>query len=607
MGNLRTLLINVAVALSIPRLLPPLSVQSRWHSEPLRILQITKKTFEGNRRGYPSISKYHQALLTRYMRIRQPPWLLLGDVGPIPGVEAPDIPPMVGTSMIGEDSLADAEDPPPPTPAEASDIRRRPRQKSKDPTPQLSYLRDFQHRQPPRTTLERFGAGYQDYLQAPLQPLTDNLESITYEVFEKDPIKYNQYLLAIQRALQDWHDQGKPASGTDGRVVVAVVGAGRGPLVTRALEASDSTGIPIEMWALEKNPNAFVLLQRHNEETWGGRVNLVKSDMRSWKGPTRQPAPTPIHTSTYTGSWPLQTPEDPQNDPFNPAQTLPTSQPQPHTPEPQTHIPIDILISELLGSFADNELSPECLDGILPLLNPTHGLSIPTSYTAHLTPIAAPKLHADIAARAATDPAAPDTPYVVMLHAVDYLSTTSPRAPSSSTTTTTTESPSHPPSTSTSISIPQPVPNVQQAWSFTHGPMPPLPADSRNKHNERHARLHFNLRDRAVCHGLAGYFEAVLYPGVELSTNPLTMEGKSKGMMSWFPIFFPLKVRIFLLIFTPFFPLAVFACGGMADVRAYEDRHPSTPPTPLRLRCPSSASRIIGRCGMSGLWKLGRI
>ena len=29
--------------------------------------------------------------------------------------------------------------------------------------------------------------------QAPLQPLQDNLESQTYEVFEKDPVKYAQY------------------------------------------------------------------------------------------------------------------------------------------------------------------------------------------------------------------------------------------------------------------------------------------------------------------------------------------------------------------------------------------------------------------------------
>jgi protein arginine N-methyltransferase 5 len=45
--------------------------------------------------------------------------------------------------------------------------------------------------------------GYQDYLQAPLQPLMDNLESATYETFEKDPIKYQQYEKAVYHALLD--------------------------------------------------------------------------------------------------------------------------------------------------------------------------------------------------------------------------------------------------------------------------------------------------------------------------------------------------------------------------------------------------------------------
>ena len=479
------------------------------------------------------------------MRVRQPPWLLLTDVGPIPGTEAPELPYLTSE----DDMFADPSgDQPPPTPAESSQLQRKPSQKARDPTAYLTYLRHLQHNQPPRTIMERFGAGYQDYLQAPLQPLTDNLESVTYEVFEKDPVKYDQYLLAIQQALCDWRDKGKQSSGPDGRIVVAVVGAGRGPLVTRALQASDSTGIPIEMWAVEKNPNAYVLLQRHNEETWHNRVNLVKSDMRSWKGPNRGENPPSVPNTQPTpspGQWPLS-----------------HSSPQPH---PQNY-PIDILISELLGSFADNELSPECLDGILPLLNPTHGISIPHSYTAYLTPIAAPKLHADIATRAITDPTAPNTPYVVMLHEIDYLSTTSRASTTSS---------------GGAESITAIVPNVQPAWSFTHGPTSPLPAGNVNKHNERHARLHFNLRDRAVCHGLAGYFEAVLYPAVEfstaavaemmpyppagevadgkgkgkagwkypaveLSTNPCTMEEKSAGMMSWFPIYFPLKVRLFV-------------------------------------------------------------
>ena len=60
-------------------------------------------------------------------------------------------------------------------------------------------------------TVENFAQGYQDYLQAPLQvccadgwfgytvlrvvlqPLMDNLQGITYQTFEQDPVKYRNY------------------------------------------------------------------------------------------------------------------------------------------------------------------------------------------------------------------------------------------------------------------------------------------------------------------------------------------------------------------------------------------------------------------------------
>lgn len=51
-------------------------------------------------------------------------------------------------------------------------------------------------------TVERFARGYEDYLQCPLQPLTDNLESQTYEIFEKDPVKYREYQNAIYQAIK---------------------------------------------------------------------------------------------------------------------------------------------------------------------------------------------------------------------------------------------------------------------------------------------------------------------------------------------------------------------------------------------------------------------
>ena len=39
--------------------------------------------------------------------------------------------------------------------------------------------------------------------QSPLQPLQDNLESTTYETFERDSQKYSVYQLAIAAALTD--------------------------------------------------------------------------------------------------------------------------------------------------------------------------------------------------------------------------------------------------------------------------------------------------------------------------------------------------------------------------------------------------------------------
>jgi len=65
------------------------------------------------------------------------------------------------------------------------------------------YLRNLQATLPPQEMEERLSLSYNDYLQAPLQPLMDNLESGVYEVFEKDPIKYKLYEEAVFKALME--------------------------------------------------------------------------------------------------------------------------------------------------------------------------------------------------------------------------------------------------------------------------------------------------------------------------------------------------------------------------------------------------------------------
>lgn len=458
------------LALELPRQLPAPSLQRRWFSEPIRLLIYSRTSFLRNAKGYPVLSKQHQQLLSRFATLPSPPWLLLSDVDPLEDATS--------TTTTGQ--------PTEPTPAEAAS---RSNEKPKDNAPHLRYLRHLQHTQPSRTAIERFGQGYEDFLQSPLQPLTDNLESITYEGFEKDPVKYEWYGRAIAAALKDLRKQ---IQG-DKPVIVAVVGAGRGPLVTRALQASTQTGIKIQCWAVEKNPNAFLLLQRRNatDDLWNNQVRVVKSDMRHWTGPT--------------------------------------------TAESTAHV--DILVSELLGSFGDNELSPECLDGVQHLLHPAHGVSIPQSYTAHITPLSSPRLYNDLLSRSGIEKW--ELPYVVMLHRYDYLCT----------------------QTNSEAEV---VPDVKQTWAFSH----PVPGDALeqsrgragggldtggwaggdggNEHNARACKVSFTSREPGVCHGLAGYFETVLYAGndskIELSINPVTMPQKSRDMISWFPIFFPFKV-----------------------------------------------------------------
>ncbi|KAI1492428.1 PRMT5 arginine-N-methyltransferase-domain-containing protein [Biscogniauxia mediterranea] len=484
------------VALRVPRVLPEKELQTRWFSEPLQYLTFGPQTFQTNKTGHPSLSRHHQEMIWTYMRLKHAPYFLLCDVGPELAAGPGEGESIATSSTVDFPSLAEA----------AATQTAKSGQKAHGQNEYSAYLRHVERQQEPLSALEQATlTNFQDWLQSPLQPLSDNLESVTYEVFECDPVKYHQYEMAIAAALREWAEQGKPKSSPKG-VVIAVAGSGRGPLVTRALRASEKTGVPVEVWAVEKNPNAYVYLLRQNQKAWGGRVTVVKTDMRAWKGPLISPG----------------------NDDDKPV-----------------YGKVDILVSELLGSFADNELSPECLDGIQHVLAPEHGISIPSSYTAHMTPISAPRIYADIVQRKANgDATAFDTPWVVRLFAIDFVA--------------------------------QRVPDrgrFQQAWEFVH-PLPQSTMDAvearrsggvvgggggsmsggvgANDHNSRHCHLTFVCRTRGVIHGLGGYFEAVLYESangnkekVELSTLPDMIDQKSKDMISWFPIFFPLKQPLY--------------------------------------------------------------
>lgn len=164
----------------------------------------------------------------------------------------------------------------------------------------------------------------------------------------------------------------------------------------------------------------------------------------------------------------------------------------------------DILVSELLGSFGDNELSPECLDGAQKFIK-EGGISIPASYTAFASPLASTRLNNNVAAY--KDLEHYETPYVVMFQQVSELA------------------------------APKPL------WEFHHPNKEQVTEDNplNNLHNIRYSQATFTVNHDSVMHGIAGYFESVLYKDVTISIHPKT---HSPGMFSWFPIFFPIRTPV---------------------------------------------------------------
>ncbi|KAL6544219.1 Protein arginine N-methyltransferase 5 [Orobanche gracilis] len=329
----------------------------------------------------------------------------------------------------------------------------------------IDYVAFLYQKMDPLPQQERFEFGYRDYLQSPLQPLMDNLEAQTYETFEKDTVKYSQYQRAVAKALVDRVPDKNASSVT---TVLMVVGAGRGPLVRASLQAAEETERKLKVYAVEKNPNAVVTLHSLVKlEDWKEKVTIVSCDMRSWDAPEKA----------------------------------------------------DILVSELLGSFGDNELSPECLDGAERFLK-EDGISIPSSYTSFIQPVTACKLYNDI--KSHKDLVHFETPYVVKLHRVARLA------------------------------------HTQSVFKFNH------PKGSKMS-NECYERLCFNIPSdtgSALIHGFAGYFDAILYKDVHLSIEPSTA---TPNMFSWFPIFFPLRTPVCV---QPGMPLEVhfWRCCGSTKV-----------------------------------------
>lgn len=457
---------RVGMALEITPDLPP--QLERWRGEPVRVLYIPTSVFLTNKKGYPVLSRPHQQFVSKLLRL--------------------NCQVVLSGKNVNEDAIMVYH----------------------------QYLDHIFQGTQSDGQYERFAHGYEDYLQAPLQPLMDNLESSTYEIFEKDPIKYSMYEEAVYRCLMDIVPDNEAEART---TVIMVLGAGRGPLVRMSLRGAQKAKRKVKMYAVEKNQNASVLLQHLRVTEWRNEdVTVVSADMRVWDAPEKA----------------------------------------------------DIIVSELLGSFGDNELSPECLDGANRFMKP-NAISIPQSYTSYISPVSSHKLHNEVKGVVNMDRNKPvetafETPYVVRIHNYHELAEPLPLFTFNH------------PNLDANSDNPKPeffdqvtpqqwkkkfIPESamengmdlngenegDRKYEIGDGPTQndkdvatkakqcSVTPPSGNSHNSRYQRSSFHIPFNTVLHGFAGYFRCSLYKDVEISIEPKT---HSPGMFSWFPIFFPL-------------------------------------------------------------------
>jgi len=501
----------------------------------LKAVSLNTNTFMTNKRGYPTLSKPMQNGFTYILKRLGRTIRVLVEGAPLHSpTQNSGMPlPAGSTVLTGKSGLL----------------------------PYLQYLRHLRQR-PEVTSLidtaeANMESSYLDHLQSPLQPLGDDLEFATYETFEKDPVKYAQYELAIRKALvvlttekklsmvnSNIHDKTQPSL----RATIAVLGAGRGPLVTSALNAVETINstsrygpIDVNVIALDKNGNAVVYLQSllasHENASsgvlsqtgarWSSKnVKIIHCDMRN---ASSHPVIVQWQRDIVMGIG--------------------------HK--------IDIIVSELLGSFGDNELSPECLEGAFETMNKmdllhNHCISIPQSYISFLSPVSSVRLHAEAKAQAYSTPSsaldgpmgqpigilkAMETPYVVRSHAASQTHREKPVFQFEHT--------NFGGQNKTSISyLKNPQFNKRNIIGFTL-------ADTIHsyEYGSGYGRMTDNSSKNVpstssalttigtTIHGLIGTFEAKLFGDVMISIAPASF---SVGMFSWFPLYFPIKEPLFV-------------------------------------------------------------
>jgi protein arginine N-methyltransferase 5 len=313
-----------------------------------------------------------------------------------------------------------------------------------------------------------------DKLTLPSIPSWKDLTSFDYQNMEADKLKYKLYAEALLKVI---HQQ---LIDFDENVVVYILGAGRSGLVQICMDVVKGS-VPetirnrVHLIAIEKNPHAVLSLTYYNQILWHSKVKIIEGG---------------IH----------------------------------HVLKDETIPKADIIVTELLGSFGDNSLAPECWKSALTIIKETTEF-IPSKFETFLAPICATKLRDQLrdsmvsvfeekrAVNAKFDKETGEFKYWRPKTWYDHFYVVSMKrffAPA------------------------QP----QHLSQFI------CPSFNEECNNERHNIIKYDIGPACEIDGFVGYMAAVLAKDVFVSNSPYFRKGKYTCPKSWLPCYIPLREGI---------------------------------------------------------------
>uniref|UniRef100_A0A914ZAG4 Protein arginine N-methyltransferase n=1 Tax=Panagrolaimus superbus TaxID=310955 RepID=A0A914ZAG4_9BILA len=310
-----------------------------------------------------------------------------------------------------------------------------------------------------------------DRLLLPMETIWRDLSSTEYDSMESDKCKYNLYGEALTKVLQSL------SITFNHGIVIYILGAGRGGLISVCMEVIKNRiqvnlHNLISIIAVEKNPHAVMSMSYKNESLWHRKVRIIEGDMRFVL-----------------------------ND-----ENLPKA---------------DIIVSELLGSFGDNELAPECWQSSLPILKESTEC-IPFQFGTFAAPICSPKIRDQLrdsfvsvfdkerAVSAKFDKETGRFNYWRPKNWYDHVFVC-------------------------------PMKRFYEVAPPQHIAQFKFPKLNEDLSNDRHTVVKYDIKHSCEINGFAGYFAAVLANEVFLSNSSHFRKGRITCSRSWFPCYIPLR------------------------------------------------------------------